>query len=393
MIWAVFIRRIFAMPRVDPLRFFKHQTSLSRTKAEIVAKFVDAWANALLGFQQRRGFVQDVAYVDLFCGPGQYLDGSESTPLLVLRKLGTRARTRDCVRTFFSDETVRFTEHLQQHVSSLDPDVQMKHTPFIQAAQASTELISSLNLSRDTPQCFFLDQFGYADVPPTMITEIFRARMCDCIFFFKTSRVLAALTNPKARGLMENIFGAERAAALASLRRSNRTLQEIEDEVLEALRLAMKSAGATMFQQFPFRSRSGLKAKHHLIYLGKHPRGLEIAKDIMARESSFHEDGVPIMGFEPGARQPGLFDSSPIDDLSLALQERFAGRTISVAEIYTTHNPGTRYILPNYQEALRRLEEQGVVTTNPSQPERKVLRNKITMPKSTLITFPDRTEK
>jgi hypothetical protein len=56
-------------------------------------------------------------------------------------------------------------------------------------------------------------------------------------------------------------------------------------------------AGAPHFLAFPFRIRQAQSPQHHLIYLGKHERGLSLMKDIMGKTSSAHESGVPVIGF------------------------------------------------------------------------------------------------
>ena len=88
-------------------------------------------------------------------------------------------------------------------------------------------------------------------------------------------------------------------------------------------------------------------------------------KDIMARESSSKEQGVPSFEYNPAdylPRQSLLFQlSRPLDDLRDMLLEDFAGRTVTMAKIYEEHNVGKRYVKPNYKEALKALAESGKI--------------------------------
>ena len=104
---------------------------------------------------------------------------------------------REGLKTFFNDKDEVLIESLRQEIESL-PDIgTLSSTPVYTSHIASIALVDSFGLSMDVPQFFFLDQFGYADIMPNLIRRIFLARKCDCAFFFRTSRVIAAVTNPK----------------------------------------------------------------------------------------------------------------------------------------------------------------------------------------------------
>lgn len=46
---------------------------------------------------------QKIAYIDLFCGPGRYKDGSKSTPLLILERAIQDPDMREMLLTLFND--------------------------------------------------------------------------------------------------------------------------------------------------------------------------------------------------------------------------------------------------------------------------------------------------
>lgn len=62
--------------------FFEQQKEQSLVKAQIVAKYFWAWAKVIIPQAKKRK--TKIAYIDLFCGPGSYEDGSKSTPLMIL---------------------------------------------------------------------------------------------------------------------------------------------------------------------------------------------------------------------------------------------------------------------------------------------------------------------
>jgi len=81
--------------------FFDESSEQSQVKAEIIAKYFWAWAKVVLPWARQRG--QGIAYIDLFAGPGRYLSGAKSTPLLVLERAIQDPALRDSLATLFND--------------------------------------------------------------------------------------------------------------------------------------------------------------------------------------------------------------------------------------------------------------------------------------------------
>jgi hypothetical protein len=153
----------------------------------------------------------------------------------------------------------------------------------------------------------------------------------------------------------------------------------------------MKNAGAHYFRPFPFRVSDVHSSRQHLIYLGKHSKGLEVMKDIMATRSTMHHGGVPIMGYTDGSIQYGLFVPDPIPELQEQLLRIFEGRTLTLGEIFEEHHVTSEcFILRNYQEALKRLEASSLVQTSPIAAERPKRNGGLTMSESVKISFPPR---
>ena len=230
-------------------------------------------------------------------------------------------------------------------------------------------------------------QFGWADVLPPIVRHIFRNRMRECAFFFRTSRAIAAVTNPNAEAAMRSLFGDGRLRGMRMAFRSLRA--DKESIVLDNLRDVMREVGAVYFQPFAFRVREENSSKHHLIHLSQHEKALAIVKDIMGSSSSNEHNGVPLMGFTEAPIQPTLWEPDPVNDLQSQLLTVFAGRTMTVAEIFSQHHPTSRnLLLRNYQEALRRLEQSSELIADPSAADRPRRNRVLTMGEATKITFP-----
>jgi hypothetical protein len=72
----------------------------------------------------------------------------------------------------------------------------------------------------------------------------------------------------------------------------------------------------------------------------------------------------------------------------------FAGKTLSMAQVFDRHNYGRRYIKKNYKDMLTRLEKSGKITGDPVYTLRR--KNKEGEPScadATMFTFPARPSK
>ena len=66
----------------------------------------------------------------------------------------------------------------------------------------------------------------------------------------------------------------------------------------------------------------------------------------------------------------------------------FAGSTLTMQEIYDQHHVGRRFIKRNYKDALRNLEEQGLVLADPPADKRPVREGIVTFADKVIVTFP-----
>ena len=113
-------------------------------------------------------------------------------------------------------------------------------------------------------------------------------------------------------------------------------------------------------------------------------------KEIMAKESSDQNQGVPSFEYNPATViQPLLFEFyRPLDELEQMLLNEFANKTITMQEIYMQHNVGRSYISKNYKTALINLEAQGKITADRPANKRQKRKGEITFADSVKVTFP-----
>ena len=199
------------------------------------------------------------------------------------------------------------------------------------------------------------------------------------------------LHNAAVEEHMNSLFGKQRADTLREQLESKRP-HERELIILEAICEALKAIGGEYVLPFCFKNSSGNRTSHHLIFVSKNVLGYSIMKEIMAKESSGTEQGVPSFEYNPATlSQPLLFElSRPLDELEHMLLDEFAGQTMTMTEIFNQHHVGKRYIAKNYKEALRKLEQQGRITVNPPASQRPKRRGEITFADAVRVTFPSK---
>lgn len=366
--------------------FFDESSEQSAVKAAIVSKYFDFWAKVMVA-QAKKARLEKIAYLDLFAGPGRYKDGTTSTPLKILENAIKDADMSQKLVTLFNDKDADNAQALQKAIDALPGIEKLKFKPEVRNKEVGSEMVKEFNSTQLVPTLFFVDPWGYKGLSLQLVNSVLKDWGCDCIFFFNYNRINMGLTNEFVREHMAALFGEVRAEAL---RKKLETLSSGDREscIVEELCDALGANQGRFVLPFGFKNDSGTRTSHHLIFVSKHPLGYGIMKEIMAKESSLHEQGVPSFQYSPADKRfPLLFElNRPLDELEEMLLAQFAGQTLSMKNIYDKHNVGRRFIAKNYKDALKNLEEKESITCNPPKSKRR----KDSFGDNVMVTFPSR---
>ena len=347
--------------------FFNETREQSTVKATIVEKYFYAWAKIIVGAQKthRPSSESKIGYVDLFAGPGRYRDGSTSTPIRVLERAIQDPDLRSRLLTIFNDKDPDHASSLKAEIAALAGIKTLKYAPDIWNQEVGDKIAKQFAEINKIPMLAFIDPWGYKGLTLKLVDAFLKDWGCDCIFFFNYSRINAGLSNPFVHQHMCALFGTERAAQL-QVELNPMSPQEREATIVDALSVALKAHGQRFVLPFCFKDKSGRRTKHHLILVTKHFRGYEVMKDVMAKSSSSHEQGVPSFAYSPAdsSKQQLLFSlNRPLDDLRDMLLRDFQGKTLSMRKIYEVHSIDTPYLPKNYKTVLGQLEAEGAIET------------------------------
>jgi three-Cys-motif partner protein len=264
--------------------------------------------------------------------------------------------------TLLNDSDGDKTSTLQEEIDKLPGIENLKYKPTVSCGEIDEEAEKYFNQVKLVPSFSFIDPFGYKGLSLKIIKGVIKDWGCDCIFFFNYNRINAGIGNQAVASHMDALFGTERADALrARLPQLSPKLREAL--ILEELAAVVKALGGTYVLPFTFRNSSGTRTSHKLVFVSKSFKGYSIMKDIMAKESSTEDQGVPSLSYSPADRSmPLLFSlQRPLEQLRASLLKGFAGQELSVAEIYERHSVDTPYVKKNYKDTLTQLEAEGKV--------------------------------
>jgi three-Cys-motif partner protein len=353
----------------SPEVFFTGQTIQSLTKARIVSKYFVAWAK-ILG-KLARQHKEVIQYVDLFAGRGRYEDGSPSTPLLILQHAINTPDLHDVFVSNFNDADPETAAALQNEINSLPCISNLKQQPKVHCSEVDDHITDLYESKRLPATLTFIDPFGYRGLSVRLIQAALKDQGCECIFFFNFNRVNAAIGNDCVEEHVKRLFD---AADTGSLREELKGLDayQREEAVIKKLVEAIRRKHAKHVLQFRFLNDDANRTSHYLIFATKNPLGAKIMKDIMAKESSWTEAGTPGFECSPKQKQASIFDLiDPVAQLADELLKEFAGKNLTVAEIYFNHGLERPQTPGQYKEALKRLEAEDKVTANPPAAARR----------------------
>ena len=371
--------------------FFYESRERSQVKTRIVVKYFWSWAKVIIPTAKKSK--NKIGYVDLYAGPGSYKDGTESTPILVLKKASEDNNIRNMLVSVFNDMNLEHVQSLKDAIDSSGEISMLKWRPKVINTEVNEELAKVFESIKTIPTLFFVDPFGYKGLSLQLINSFVRNWGCDCIFFFNYNRISMGIKNKAVEEHIDALFGKDRADELRSLPSSVES-SDRELFIIEAISESLKEKAGEFVLPFRFRDERGTRTSHYLIFVSKHIRGYNIMKDIMAEEGTNLDKGVPSLEYNPATHdQIPLFESlRPLEELADMLMEYFAGKTVTMQQIYNQHydrfTVGTRYTKKSYREGLIKLEADRKIQADPPASERPKRKGNVTFGPRVKVTFP-----
>lgn len=360
--------------------FFSSQEKHSNIKTQIMVKYFKSWAKIILNQE----YVDKAAYIDLFCGPGRYDDGSESTPILILKEIINNKQYRNNIKTYFSDKNKEKTKKLKKEINRIPNINMLKYSPVVKCQEANKKIISKLK-KKTIPALVFLDPWGYKELSLDLIDHHLEGWGCDIIAFFNYSRINRHL-NINKEDIKKNIyslFGKKQADKLMNkINQNNFSPYKREELIFTTFEEALRKKINCHVARIKFETFKGNRTSHYILGITKNPNAHEIMKEIMIRESNDKENLAVKKDYNNN--QMAMFNLKT-NDLKKELLKKFKGRKMKVGDIISIHHPNTDYIKKDYKKALKQLEKEEKISCNPPKEKRPA----DTMADPTSIEFPE----
>lgn len=349
--------------------FFHTPKEESRVKTDIVEAYFVGWARILSSYQKQKGDPVHLGYVDLFAGPGLYDDGTETTPIRILKRVLERDDWRAGTLLFFNEHNPVLLEALRSNVARVQDEERkrLRIEPMFRDATIDSDYDECIRYVNSRPTLSFVDPWGYVGLTLRLLRELVAGFGNDLIFFFNYRRIRAAVSNEVFKSRMDELFGSRADA----LRAEVADLHGIEREIaiVRAISSEIAENVAEHVQWFRF-GPTEEEASHYLFFVSKSTKGHELMTNIMAKRSHIDRFGVPTFEFTR-VSQTSLFAQDPIEMLAERLLAQFRGREMSVQAIFEEDSRGKQLQMKQYKTALARLEARGQIEARPEATARR----------------------
>ncbi len=367
----------------------------SIAKLEVLREYLLAYFQTLV--VPRQDYLR-LTMVDGFSGGGIYKHADTGTevlgsPLVMLEAAreaealinnGRPKPFKIDARYYFIDEDKSaidlLSRVLQQrgHSARIGNDIQIVHSPFSSAAAKLRE-IAKVNSPTSGRAIFFLDQYGYSDVPFSEIREIFsQLPKAEVILTFAVGALLTFVTDsPNSAKTLQAIGIPEvlRGRTVEDIKNSEKDFRlYVQSQLYPDL---VRECGAKFYTVFFIRTTG--YGDYWLVHLSQHPRARDVMTNVhWSKNNHFiHYGGAGLdmfsaIGYSPEndpavTRQDGLFlfdnpaSQRSIDSLAAQLPRLIRARPElqTFGDVYSRNCNSTPADSQKFKEAIAKLVELG----------------------------------
>ncbi|HEX5055610.1 MAG TPA: three-Cys-motif partner protein TcmP [Gammaproteobacteria bacterium] len=333
----------------------------TQAKHQILIKYLQAWTPIL---SRQAGAVSrkttDIIYIDGFAGPGIYESGEPGSPILAIQAVLNHSQKFPipiCLY-FIEDRRDRY-DRLLLEIDKYQN--QIKSSPNISLPKplhgdCSENLLKIINERNDKnkpfgPALIFLDQFGYSQVPISLINTIMAMPQCEILTYFNWDHLNRFISDStKWRGITEAYGSDEWKQAIdkKGIERRNHILSFYKKALYEKARVKYVIEFAMCGPDN--------NLLYWLFFCTNNLRGLEEMKKAMWGVDS---TGSFRFSDKDNPDQLSLLSNYTQDSLASELKKELLGKTMTLEQT-------KEYVLVNtpcylYKEALKKLESRGQI--------------------------------
>ena len=185
------------MTRGDKLDTVWPIAAHTAAKHELLRNYLGAWF-AIFGQSPAH---TKVNYIDGFAGPGIYEGGEDGSPIVALRALLEHNAVGNFAGTtfnfLFNEQDSSRLDSLKEQVAKLEAEVDGGFPLNVKIRfegenfhELGKDLLASMKKNEIlAPTFFFVDPFGYKDVPLELMQQLLQYRACEMLIYFDFNSV------------------------------------------------------------------------------------------------------------------------------------------------------------------------------------------------------------
>ncbi len=366
----------------------------TKIKRAILEGYLGAWLS-ILG----QGGFPSVWYVDCCAGPGIGDDGSPTSGLLSVQQSQSvfethKVKRANCVvienesdyydrlRTSIECEDIPTGE--AEWSPPLSHDQWLQQIPqadrppagvYVYGIEADFQnvlpgLLRQIPALR-TPAFFFIDPYGYTDIPFDLVENILARPTVEIFLTFFAHHIARFGSDERNRETIQSVMGTEEIDSL-----TQGTLDEREKAILDAYVQRLYQAGARFTCWFRVVRSDMRQTAYYLVHGSKDETALKRMKDVMATNRT---PGMGACYAGPDhlrlSRSLRLFDADKAD-LKDLLREHFAKRVLPYDELELWVYENTPWVSKDLRPALREMRDSNQIGYTPVTSKRNGLKGK-----------------
>lgn len=341
-------------------------------KHQILETYLEAWMPIMSRQSHRIGISEtELLFVDGFAGPGRYAGGEDGSPILAIESvLGHSHDFYIPISFLFIEQDKKRRAILQDvirhHKKRTDESPRIKSIK-VEKGDCETVLNKVLDDFKRTnrnvgPAFFFLDQFGFSNVPMQLIQRIMSQPLCKVFLYLNWDHMNRFLADETKWSSLDKTFGGQEWRKALTIESHKRPVF-----ILNTYKAALKERGSSKYVWHFAMCDTNDKLLYWLFFSTNNLRGLEEMKKAMWKVD-------PVGGFrfsdKDNPSQISLFCDYQDDIFAQDLTSNLQGKTLTVfqvKEFVLTETPAYLY----KKNALKHLEEQGKLKAIDPPPKRR----------------------
>lgn len=343
--------------------FFEQAEPHSRAKHKILEEYLTRWT-IILGKQYRD---RPLLYVDGFSGAGQYDDKTPGSPLIAIKTVQNLClKNPDFkIRMVFIEKNKEVLKKLECNLLEMRNTAPRNLIIDKPMGGSCNEEVVKLIEERVKehhalgPSLFFLDQFGYSNVPMNLISRILKYESCEVLTYMNWNMLGLYIEDHTKHKTISTAFGGEEWATV-KLDKPNIRSKKFRDEYIKALK---EKAKAQFCCPFEMRDGSG-RLIYWLFFCTRNIRGMEEMKKAMWKVDN--SGGFSFSDKHIG--QAHLFNYG-VKELVDDIVKRFGGSECKLEDIHNFVISSTPHY--KYKDALAEMEREGFLEVIKSPEGRK----------------------